>query len=339
MPDVSIALATHNGERYLAAQLESLSAQTALPTELVIADDSSSDGTLKIVQVFAQKAAFPVRVIQNEYRLGYRLNFIRAATACRGELIAFCDQDDIWHPEKLQIMQRAFHDRNVLLAYHNATLINKEGTVLGTLYPHVSATKIFSPLTMQPWMIIPGHAQVIRRSLVRFTELHSKSIDPYCTTELMPHDQWYPFWASVLGNIVYAPERLVWYRQHDTNASGWPHIGWFRYILDHISNAAHYVAGQSIGAKNRLALLHSCHDLLSSEESALINAAALYQIAFCALNDLRFDIYDKKTFAARLRALFGLLKQGGYTRRQPNLGLPALLLDAAIGAPLRRTVY
>jgi glycosyltransferase involved in cell wall biosynthesis len=235
MPKVSIALATYNGERYLAAQLDSLAAQASPPSELVVADDCSSDGTMKLIQDFAAKAAFQVHVIRNTVRVGYRVNFMQAAAACSGNLIAFCDQDDIWHAEKLGRMQQPFQDSNVLLAYHNSSLVDEKSSIVGTLFGKRGAT--YLPLSMRPWTIIPGHTQVIRRSLVRFTSLHRHSIDPYCTTEPMPHDQWYPFWASVLGTITYVPECLAQYRQHGANLSGWPHSGWIAYVFDHISNA------------------------------------------------------------------------------------------------------
>ena len=336
MPKFSIALATYNGERYLAAQLESLASQTTTPSELVVADDGSSDRTMKVVREFAAKVSFPVNIIENKVRVGYRANFMQAAAACSGELIAFCDQDDIWHAEKLSCMQQPFQDPKVLLAYHNATLINETGSIIGTLFRKHSALKTFPPLTLHPWVIIPGHAQIVRRSLVRFTSLHQNSIDPYCTNEHMPHDQWYPFWASILGNVVYIPERLVQYRQHSANVSGWPHINWLTYALDHISNAAKYVSGESISAKNKLTLLHHCRNMLSPDEIARVDAAVSYYESLSTRSDLRFAVYDGETLIQRARALFALLRRGTYIgSASETFGLPALLLDATIGVAFK----
>ena len=261
MPTVSVALATYNGGRFVIPQLESIANQTAMPSELVVVDDCSSDGTLDIISEFAKTAPFPIRIIQNEKKLGYRYNFMKAAAACASDLIAFCDQDDIWDSKKIQIMRRAFEEPGAVLAYHNSTLIDEDGAVLGRVFKNRSAR--FAPLTMHPWMIIPGHAQMISRSLLRFNSLHANSIDPYCPNEPMPHDQWFAFWASVLGETFYISDCLAQYRQHPENTSGWPHIGLTAYILDHISNAANYVSGESLGAENRLNLLHQCHALLA----------------------------------------------------------------------------
>src|SRR5690349_6672659 len=71
---VSIAMATYNGARYIGEQLDDLARQTQPPAELVVSDDSSSDGTLAIVERFASKAPFPVRIHSNPRRLGYREN-------------------------------------------------------------------------------------------------------------------------------------------------------------------------------------------------------------------------------------------------------------------------
>src|SRR5262245_6144046 len=105
---ISVAMATFNGERFLRRQLSSLTEQTVNPSELIVTDDGSRDDTLTILLRFAKTAPFPVRIVQNETRLGYRANFMKAATLCSSDLIAFCDQDDVWEPKKLRIMRSVF---------------------------------------------------------------------------------------------------------------------------------------------------------------------------------------------------------------------------------------
>ncbi len=229
-------------------------------------------------------------------------------------------------------MRRAFDEPGTVLAYHNSTLIDEDGAVLGRVFKNRSAR--FAPLTMRPWMIIPGHAQMISRSLLRFNSLHANSIDPYCPNEPMPHDQWFAFWASVLGETFYISDCLAQYRQHPENTSGWPHIGLTAYILDHISNAANYVSGESLGAENRLNLLHQCHALLAPGEIELVENACAYFEALCARSKIRFAVYSAKTIGGRAHALLTLLKRGDYIGKVPDtFDLPALLLDAAVGLP------
>src|SRR5579884_3482594 len=119
-------MATYNGDRFLREQLDSIAAQTRAPHELVVSDDGSTDRTLEIVREFSASAPFPVKLLQDERRLNYRLNFRRAAQNCSGDLIAFSDQDDVWQTDKLEKMARAFADPAILLAYHNA-IVSSEG--------------------------------------------------------------------------------------------------------------------------------------------------------------------------------------------------------------------
>jgi glycosyltransferase involved in cell wall biosynthesis len=107
---VSIALATWNGARFLREQLESYEHQTALPTELVVGDDDSTDATPDIVAEFSRTSSFPVRVLSGKH-LGFADNFFRAANpsklkdlligVCRLE--RFCkriwDQNRQWGPD------------------------------------------------------------------------------------------------------------------------------------------------------------------------------------------------------------------------------------------------
>jgi len=332
-------MATFNGQRYLAQQLRSLADQSAWPSELVVADDGSSDDTMTIVQDFAQTAPFPVRIFQNQTRLGYRANFMKAAAACKSDLIAFCDQDDIWDQDKLRVMEAPFKNPSVLLAYHNATLIDEMDIASGQLFRKFDEPKTFATLTARPWVILPGLAQVFRRTLLRFTSLHPSSIDPYCAGELMPHDQWYPFWASVLGDTVYISDHLTKYRLHSANTSGWPQASWTGFIIDHIQNAKAYAKGNVIGARNRLELLRRCRSLLTQHEIPRIDAAVAYYEALSIQCDQRLEVYNRRTLIGRARALASLLKHGDYTsRKSSSLGLDTLLLDVCIGVLFARMV-
>jgi glycosyltransferase involved in cell wall biosynthesis len=103
---ISIAMATYNGERFLEEQLRTLGEQVKLPDEVVVCDDGSTDRTLEILVQFAERAPFRVRLVINDQRLGWRENFLKAASLCTSDYIAFCDQDDVWLPDKLSVVSR-----------------------------------------------------------------------------------------------------------------------------------------------------------------------------------------------------------------------------------------
>src|SRR5664280_13480 len=113
--NISIAMATYNGERFIREQLDSLARQTYLPCELIVSDDGSTDRTLEIVEDFAKSAPFSVRAYRNEQNLGYADNFLKAASLCDGEWIAFCDQDDVWFDNKLARVRQCFDVENAVL--------------------------------------------------------------------------------------------------------------------------------------------------------------------------------------------------------------------------------
>ena len=287
-PTLSIALATFNGEKYLPRQLQSLVQQRSSVSELVVTDDGSADNTVALLREFAASAPFPVHIFQNSERLGYRVNFMHAAAACTGDLIAFCDQDDVWHPDNTSLVARAFDDPEVMLVFHNADLVDERGRRKGKLFGRKSA-KHYPPLSTKPWIIIPGVVQALRRPLLRFTSLHPRSIDPYCPTEPMPHDLWYPFWASVLGKIAYIPDALVEYRQHGENTSGWPHASWLTYLHENIVNAEEYTAANVVNTGNRIELLEAARALVEPSELPRIEAALRYYKTLHILNERRLE--------------------------------------------------
>ncbi|HEX7956057.1 MAG TPA: glycosyltransferase family 2 protein, partial [Pyrinomonadaceae bacterium] len=104
----SVAMCTYGGARFVGAQLASIAAQTRLPDELVVCDDRSPDETARLVEEFAARAPFPVRLHVNAQNIGSTKNFERALSLCTGGLVALCDQDDVWLPGKLARLEAEF---------------------------------------------------------------------------------------------------------------------------------------------------------------------------------------------------------------------------------------
>ena len=101
-PTVTVALCTYEGEAWLPALFGSLERQTLPPTEVVVCDDASTDGTVAVLRELAARAPWPVRVTVNPVRLGFSPNFEQAVRLAAGEVIALADQDDVWAPAKLE---------------------------------------------------------------------------------------------------------------------------------------------------------------------------------------------------------------------------------------------
>ena len=133
---VSIVLAVHNGEKYLASQIESILNQTYDNFELIISDDLSSDCSLEIAKKFGEKDN-RIKIIENSQNLGIISNFFSALKKTRGRYICFSDQDDIWLLDKIQKLVDCLEsDVNVSLAYsdleiYNDSLTKKMGSFWG----------------------------------------------------------------------------------------------------------------------------------------------------------------------------------------------------------------
>jgi glycosyltransferase involved in cell wall biosynthesis len=330
----SIALATHNGEKYLAAQLESLAGQTAPPAELVIADDCSDDRTLDIAGEFAARAPFPVHILRSEKRLGFRDNFMRAAQHCSADLVAFCDQDDVWEPHKIETMQRAFEDQQVLLAYHNATLITAKGATIGKLYRNGQRQRVFEPLTRHPWLVVPGFMQVFRRELTEFAVHHPASYDVDWPGQPLAHDRWFLFLASVFGRMVYIGEPLVRYRQHSGNVYGY--YSDERAHFDRLARGVRFIRAAASASGNRAALLRRMQEGMTPDRQEMSARGVAYFSAMRNELETRKAVYTSPTYRARAKALYALVRRGSYGRARGIAGFTwwDLMLDFYLAAPL-----
>lgn len=216
MTTISIAMATYNGAEFIRAQLDSLAAQVFLPYELVVTDDGSTDETIDIIAEFSKTAPFPVHVHSNAQRLNYRANFMQCANRCSGDLIAFCDQDDIWDRDKLATVVEHFDDVNVDLIFHDFRLVDANGN------PLTSAVPELFPSMLNQWTIIRGLTLAFRRTLLRYSDLWELSSDQLNPSECLAHDQWFVFLAYTFNSIRHLQQPLLSYRLHSANVYGVP---------------------------------------------------------------------------------------------------------------------
>jgi hypothetical protein len=323
-------MATYNGAKYIRAQLDDLAAQTHLPAELVVCDDSSTDGTLDIIEQFATTAPFSVRIHRNAERLGYRANFIKCAGLCSSELIAFCDQDDRWHPCKLELLTKPFSDEHVLLVYHNARSVTANGRALPLLY-RGGAKARSEPLCVYPWVNPLGFTQMFRRSLLRLEHLWPLSSDPNTEGDRLAHDQWYFLLASALGSIVYLPDVLADYRQHGGNTYG---MSWYRALapqLTELWHATHERNERLAAAEGRARIFRQASDTLTGDLRDRANEAAQWYDELAGLIRSRAELYDGTGLADRTSKLRDLIRAGAYGSNTKEFSRLSLAMDATIG--------
>ncbi len=168
---ISVAMATFNGETFLREQLDSLSQQELLPYELIVGDDGSTDRTLEIIEDFAVKAPFPVRITSNPKNLGFGDNFLAAAQRCTGDWIAFCDQDDVWLPNKLSDCAAAIEAHpDLCQVLQRAELCDVELNYLGRIFPSFGITGVHDANSQFGFWVWLGFLQTVRADTIHDIE-------------------------------------------------------------------------------------------------------------------------------------------------------------------------
>ena len=220
--ELSIALCTCEGSFYLPEQLESLVGQSFLPGELVVFDDASSDNSAELIEAFAGRAPFKVRLALNEKRLGAVNNFSQAISLCRGDYVALCDQDDIWLPDKLELtMQRmkeaeeAYGKTTPLLVHTDLKVIDSAGIIIA---PSFMKLRKLKPAQDDPLKILCAQNFVTGCTVLINRPLIDAAI-PIPESAMM-HDWWLALVAAARGKIIYEPQATVLYRQHEKNVIG-----------------------------------------------------------------------------------------------------------------------
>ncbi len=206
--DISVVMATFNGERYLRQQLDSILQQSISPKEIIIIDDGSTDSTLTILKEYTGDSRF--RLLENEQNMGYIKSFEKGMLEASCTYIALSDQDDIWLPHKLETLATRIQDH--IAVYSDSMLVDKDGISMNKKMSDLKNQLTYDNClmyTIGAWA--PGHAMLFRKELVDLCK-------PFPT--LVTHDFWLGFVASCNGGIFYVNEVLVHYRQHASNAIG-----------------------------------------------------------------------------------------------------------------------
>jgi glycosyltransferase involved in cell wall biosynthesis len=216
-PSIDILLATYNGGPYLGDLLRSLKAQTYANWTLLVRDDGSDDNTLDVLNDFVDKR---VRLIKDEKRrLGARGSFSELLRYSTADYIMFCDQDDVWLPEKLDLTMKkmleaeAAHKGRPIMVHTDMVVADKDLNVLSRSfwdYQHIDPelTSLNSLLTLN---VATGCTMMINRNL--------KELAPIPEAALI-HDWWMALVASAFGRIERVDAATVLYRQHGKNAAG-----------------------------------------------------------------------------------------------------------------------
>jgi glycosyltransferase involved in cell wall biosynthesis len=288
-----------------------------------------------MLESFAKASPFPVRIYRNPERLGYADNFMKAASLCEGELIAFSDQDDVWADGRLALCLPFFDDQEVMLSVHSAVVVDEELRPLGFNSPDITMTQaIFDSLSNYPF---PGFAIIVRNSTPGLFD--SPRPQELNVSRPMSHDTWVSILARSFGKVAFIKEPLVLYRRHHTTTTTVVnHSTLDRINLSRISSEESYIKiadwTSSIAASLSKIVIHQ-----QGQELLRHKAVKYYQRKQASLRQ-RARLYTRgQSLLRRLSIFLQMLSNGYYLSQQSgNLGVKSMIKDAAsIGiASLRR---
>ena len=214
-------MSTFNGSQFLEKQLESIANQTKRPAELIVTDDGSTDETLEILEHFKKTAPFSVKIYENEKNLGFADNFLRAASLCSEEWISFCDQDDIWLPNKLQDAELAIQKNpNTNLILQNAYLYSEAGVVYKRLFPNRKSPGKYGRHSQFGFWVWLGFLQTFRADLLDGISGIERPPSYFPEHEVMSHDQLTCVLANATGGIIILSQAAALYRRHAGTVTG-----------------------------------------------------------------------------------------------------------------------
>lgn len=218
---ISVAMTSYNGSMYIEQQLESLRLQTRMIDELIIIDDCSDDDTVNIINRYIEKYNLTSWKCQvNKNNVGWVQNFHNAVDQLTGDIVFFCDQDDIWDKDKIKIMMEIMkNNNNIEVLSSKLRLIDSNGELLEDrpkTIPHNSynTKKVIPKVFTNKFLyeIVPGCTMAVRRSLINaLRDLPNKN--------LIPHDRLYWKTGILLGTSYTLDQSLISYRIHGNNAS------------------------------------------------------------------------------------------------------------------------
>lgn len=278
-PLISVVIATYNGEQFLGKQLDSIIKQTYQNLEIIIVDDQSTDNTVAIVKAYAEK--YPkIKLVANEQNLGYVENFEKGFLLANGNLIAPCDQDDIWYHNKLEILLQQLGDHEIV--YCNSELIDKNGEKLHKNLSDFKHLRSFDNcLNYTIGNTAAGHAMLIKKEVI------TRCI-PFPT--MIPHDFWLGFVATCVGPIKYYDKVLVQYRQHSSNVFGAVKVAGEKKAIRKKNNKT---TQQKLARQKMQLLYEKCPDNLPYQKQVLCNLNSSYKSFSLANNWLRMITFFK----------------------------------------------
>ncbi len=202
---VSVCMATFNGEQFIERQLRSILQQLRSRDELIISDDGSTDNTEAIITGIRDSR---IRVCKNQGRKGPVGNFENALREASGKFIVLSDQDDVWLPGKMDAVLYALKQADLVLT--DCRVVNRHHEILWpSFFKHRGSAPGFLRNLLKNSYV--GCCMAFRREVLLYALPFPKHIHM--------HDWWIGLLVEAKGRIVFLHEPMIEYVRHGSNAS------------------------------------------------------------------------------------------------------------------------
>ena len=279
MSTVRILLATYNGEKYITEMIESILAQDYTDWQLVLSDDQSKDGTVAILEDYANR--YPDRITHHRSGLhfgnaqGHFLHLLKQFPDA--PYIMFCDQDDVWHKEKvgatLKKMQEIEKPGIPAMVHTDLRVVDGK---LQEMHPSFMG---YSGLTGERMElkqllvqnVVTGCTMMVNRTMAELANAHMPA------GKILMHDWWLALIGASMGTVGFLNQATIDYRQHGNNAVGAKDTKSLAYILKKIRNDGVRKAMEDTYAQAEV-FLEAFGDLMAPEQRQVVaDYAALKQ--------------------------------------------------------------
>jgi len=209
--NISVCMATYNGEKYIQDQLKSILSQIGINDEIIIVDDCSKDNTVKIIKDFNDDR---IKISQNETNRGHVYTFAKAIEIAKNDLIFLSDQDDIWEKGRIDTFKHYFKETNVLLISSNFSMFN-ENSVINMKYPLLYNDS--SRYIRNIYGVLLGKRAYYGCAMA-FRKILKDKILPI-PNYVESHDLWIALAANIMKSNLHIEERTLRRRIHDNNVT------------------------------------------------------------------------------------------------------------------------
>lgn len=216
-------MATYHGEKYIKEQIESILASTYPNFKIKIYDDGSKDGTIEILREYEKQYPNIIVLHQNGHNQGVTRNFLNGVCHSESDYIMFCDQDDVWLPEKLsltyekmKVLEEQYGKEKPLLVFTDAVVVD---TQLKTIHESFFASGHLNPHNHRL------NDLLMENKLIGCTVMLNGGVAKLLKTYPLPnkarlHDWWVGLIGESMGAIGFVSQGTLLYRQHGNNVVG-----------------------------------------------------------------------------------------------------------------------